>query len=216
MTQLEVTTAAKILWNYHHMYHPLVKSDCILVLGSYDTRVAEYAADLFLQGYAEYILFSGGFGKLTLNVFAKSEAEVFADIAYGRGVPLGHIFVETASTNTEENIKFSRKLLTERNLHFTSFIVLQKPYMERRAYATFKNFWPEVSCIVSSPPISFEKYPNAHISEERMINSMVGDLQRIKEYPARGFQIPQEIPQDVWNAYESLVKAGYTKHLIKE
>jgi hypothetical protein len=43
---------------------------------------------------------------------------------------------------------------------------------------------------------------------------MVGDLQRIREYPARGFQIPQDIPDDVWEAYLELVKAGFDRHLI--
>jgi hypothetical protein len=43
---------------------------------------------------------------------------------------------------------------------------------------------------------------------------MVGDLQRIKLYPERGFQIYQDIPDDVWQAYEKLVGMGYTKHLV--
>lgn len=45
---------------------------------------------------------------------------------------------------------------------------------------------------------------------------MVGDLQRIKEYPIKGFQIQQEIPSNVWDAYEKLVSLGYTSHLIKD
>ena len=44
---------------------------------------------------------------------------------------------------------------------------------------------------------------------------MVGDLQRIKIYPKKGFQIFQEIPDDVWQAYKQLVNLGYDKHLIK-
>lgn len=44
---------------------------------------------------------------------------------------------------------------------------------------------------------------------------MVGDLQRIKFYPAKGFQVYQEIPNDVWNAYEQLIAAGFDKHLMK-
>jgi hypothetical protein len=44
---------------------------------------------------------------------------------------------------------------------------------------------------------------------------MVGDLQRIKFYPALGFQIEQEIPDEVWQAYEKLVELGYDQHLIK-
>jgi hypothetical protein len=43
---------------------------------------------------------------------------------------------------------------------------------------------------------------------------MVGDLQRIKVYPEKGFQISQDIPDDVWKAYEELVRLGYTKHLV--
>jgi len=43
---------------------------------------------------------------------------------------------------------------------------------------------------------------------------MVGDLQRIAIYPKQGFQIAQEIPVDVWDAFEQLVALGYTKHLI--
>jgi hypothetical protein len=43
-----------------------------------------------------------------------------------------------------------------------------------------------------------------------------GDLQRIKLYPERGFQIAQDIPEDVWSAYEQLVHAGYDKFLIQE
>ena len=49
-----------------------------------------------------------------------------------------------------------------------------------------------------------------------MIDIMVGDLQRIHLYPARGFQIPQEIPPEVWSAYEGLVKAGYDRRLVEK
>jgi hypothetical protein len=44
---------------------------------------------------------------------------------------------------------------------------------------------------------------------------MVGDLQRIKIYPEKGFQIAQEIPDDVWQAYEQLVAMGFDRHLAK-
>jgi len=46
------------------------------------------------------------------------------------------------------------------------------------------------------------------------IGIMVGDLQRIRLYPAKGFQIHQDIPDDVWRAYEALVEAGYDTHLV--
>lgn len=212
----EVDQLAKIIWDYHHLNHKLEKADCIFVLGSHDTRVAEYAADLFLKGYAPYIIFSGGLGNLTNDIFQKPEADIFADIAIKRGVPPEKILIENRSSNTGENVEFTKKLLDEKGLRFNTFILVQKPYMERRTFATFKKVWPEKNFIVTSPPIPFENYPNEEISKDKVINIMVGDLQRIKIYPERGFQIFQDIPPNVWSAYEKLVELGYTKHLVKE
>jgi hypothetical protein len=56
---------------------------------------------------------------------------------------------------------------------------------------------------------------DARIRELAEISIMVGDLQRIRLYPAKGFQIHQDIPDDVWTAYEELVAAGYDKHLLE-
>ena len=42
---------------------------------------------------------------------------------------------------------------------------------------------------------------------------MVGDLQRIKLYAEKGFQVHQEIPDDVWQAFERLVALGFDKQL---
>src|SRR3989344_1087440 len=216
MDSLEVDTLAKVIWDYHHLNHQLKKADCIFVLGSHDTRVADYATDLFLQGYAPYLIFSGGLGNLTTGVFKKSEAEIFADIAKSKGVPEDKILIENKSTNTGENVQFTKQLLKDKGLDFTSFILVQKPYMERRTYATFRKVWPEKEFIVTSPQVSFEDYPNDEIPKEKVINIMVGDLQRIKVYPEKGFQIPQEIPQEDWEAYEKLVDAGFTQHIIKK
>jgi len=91
---------------------------------------------------------------------------------------------------------------------------VQKPYMERRSFATFKKHWPEKNLIVTSPQIPFEQYTTDEISPEKVINIMVGDLQRIKLYPAMGFQVYQDIPADIWLAYEKLVALGFNKHLV--
>jgi uncharacterized SAM-binding protein YcdF (DUF218 family) len=206
---------AKTIWDYHHVNHSLKKSDCILVLGSNDLRVAEYSADLYLQGLAPLLLFSGGLGNLTKGVWTEPEADQFASIALKRGIPEEAIFVENKSTNTGENILFTQQLLKEKNLNPESFIVVQKPYMERRSFATFKKHWPEKEFCVTSPQLTFEEYPTTEISLDLLINVMVGDLQRIKIYPARNFQIYQEIPDEVWKAYKQLLDLGFTKHLAE-
>ena len=207
---------AKKLWEYHHLDHTLEKSDCIFVLGSHDLRVADRGAELYLEGWAPVLIFSGGLGNVTKGIWTETEAEKFANIAMKRGVPRDAILIENKSTNTGENILFTQQLLKERNIEPQSFIVVQKPYMERRSYATFKKHLPDKKLLVTSPQIAFEDYPTDEISLEMVINVMVGDLQRIKIYPAKGFQIPQNIPADVWEAYEQLVALGFNKHLAKE
>jgi Uncharacterized conserved protein len=214
MVTNEAIASAKILWDYHHVNHTLERSDCILVLGSHDTRVAERGAELYLQEWAPILIFSGGLGRLTSETWTDTEADKFAAIAERMGVPKEGILIENRSTNTGENILFTQQLLNEKDLDPKSFIVVQKPYMERRALATFQKHWPDKKLIVTSPQISFDEYPNEEISLEHVINIMVGDMQRIKIYPAKGFQTFQEIPFDVWQAYERLVELGYDKHLI--
>lgn len=215
MQREAIDRLAKIIWDYHRLNQMLEKADCILVLGSHDLRIAQYGAKLFLEKWAPLIIFSGGLGHLTKDIWKESEADQFARVAFNMGVPKENILIENKSTNTGDNIIFTKKLLEERNIQPDKFIVVQKPYMERRAYATFKKIWPDKELIVTSPPISFEEYPDELRSREDVIGIIVGDLQRIKIYPERGFQIPQEIPSEVWDAYEKLIEAGYTKHIVE-
>jgi uncharacterized SAM-binding protein YcdF (DUF218 family) len=214
----EIRELAERLWDYHHVNHGLERSEVVLVLCSHDTAVAERGAQLYLEGWAPLLVFSGGLGVITKNLWSEPEAELFASIARGMGVPEPDILVETRSTNTGENVQLSRRLLKERGLEPRSLILVQKPYMERRTYATFKNYWPEPRVCVTSPQVSFEEYlknySNSALTEDDVVGIMVGDLQRLRVYPERGFQIPQEIPADVWAAYEELVRAGYDKYLI--
>ncbi|HEY6404430.1 MAG TPA: YdcF family protein [Blastocatellia bacterium] len=214
MTQSLINELAGKIWDYHHLNHTLEKSDVILVLGSNDLRVAEYSAELYLQAWAPLIVFSGNAGLLTRERFDRPEAELFAEIALRKGVPESAILIEAESTNSGENVVFSRRLLESRGIDPESLILVQKPYMERRAYATFMNFWPGRRVLAASPPIPFSEYPTEDLPRDLVINIMVGDLQRIKIYPERGFQIAQEIPDDVWQAFEKLVELGYDKHLI--
>ena len=210
----EILNQARLIWDYHLMHHELKKSGCILVLGSHDTRVAVRGAQLFLDGWAPILVMSGGLGRLTKNSWMEAEADCFARIARNMGVPAEAMLVENRSTNTGENIQFTRALLQQHQLDPNDFILVQKPYMERRSFATFKKRWPEKDVRVTSPQISFDDYPAGDITLEKMIQIMVGDLQRIKIYPEKGFQIEQHIPEEVWKAYESLVAAGYGEAIV--
>ena len=210
---------AERIWHYHRLNHQLAAADVILVLCSYDIAVAERAAQLFLEGWAPLLIFSGGLGSITKHLWSEPEADQFARIAISLGVPPERILTENASTNTGENVQFTRRLLREKGIDPKTFILVQKPYMERRTYATFKKLWPEKPVIVTSPQGSLEQYLSRHsnpsLSRDEVVSIMVGDLQRIRLYPDMGFQIEQDIPADVWDAFEELVRAGFDAHLIK-
>ena len=85
-----------------------------------------------------------------------------------------------------------------------------------RTVATFTKQWPGKidDARVTSPQIPLDQYPNEHLSQEDILNTMVGDLQRIVEYPKLGFQSEHEVPKKVLAAMQDLIKMGYTKHLL--
>ena len=206
------------LWDYHHLDHQLAPADVILVLCSHDKVVAKRGAELFLQHWAPLLIFAGGLGVITRHLWREPEADQFARIAIEMGVPNERILVENRSTNTGENVLFTKQLLAEKGLNPQTFIVVQKPYMERRSYATFRKVWPEKDLRVTSPQVSMDEYLNAYshgaLTPDDVVGIMAGDLQRIRCYPAKGFQIHQDIPVEVWRTYEELVNAGYDKYLI--
>jgi uncharacterized SAM-binding protein YcdF (DUF218 family) len=204
---------AKKIWEYMKLHHELKSADLIFVLGSHDIRTAERAAEIYLQGFAPLVVCSGNHGKYI--DFKETEARVFLNRMIELGVPKEKVLLEERSTNTGENILYTKELLKQKGIEVKNIIAVQKPYMERRTYATIKKQWPEVSCSVASLKVGYEEYLEEIESKDRFINTMVGDLLRIREYPKLGFQIEQEIPDDVWEAGQELIKMGYDKYLIK-
>jgi uncharacterized SAM-binding protein YcdF (DUF218 family) len=212
-TRDQIIESAQLIWDYHQLGHSIGSADLIFVLGSHDLRVAERAADLYSDGVAPMILMSGGFGNFTQGTFEKPEADLFAGVAISKGVPSQHILIENRSTNTGENVLFSKRLLADRGLDVQSLVAVQKPYMERRTYATIRKQWPEVAVSVTSPQLSFDAYCGPDFPVERIIPIMVGDLNRIMTYPSKGFQILQEVQESVEAAYQYLVSEGFDSHL---
>lgn len=210
---------AKIVWKYHHLHHQLAPANVILCFTSFDLSVPEYVAQLYRRGLAPSILVSGKNASTGLQVtnWGMTEAEKFAEVMMENGVPREKIVLEKESENSGENVRFSYALLKRMGMIPQKIILAQKPTMERRAYATFRNYWPEekYELMVTSPPFSYEEYVGPIVDRETMIHIMVGDLQRMRLYPAMGFQIPQEIPDEVWDAYEKLVTAGFDQHLVR-
>lgn len=213
-SEAEIDQLAKKLWDYGLMRQKLEKADAIIVFGSYNPSIALRAVELFKEGYAPIVVFSGNRSDSTSG-WAKTEAETMAELAIKHGLPKEAVRIEPNAKNSGENTRFSQTLLEKEGIHPKKIIVVQKPYAERRAYATVRAQWPEVEVMVTSPQVSYEEYMKETPKDKNSsIATMVGDLQRIKVYGKNGFQIKQEIPADVWAAYEQLVKLGYDKWLV--
>ena len=205
---------AKVLWNYNVLNQVVKKADCVIALGNSDIRTAQTAASLINRSYGDLLVTTGGFGRLTKDLFTKPEAQLFSDEARGYGVPVEKIIIEDTSTNTFDNFRFTRKLLADKGINLRSILIVTKPYMERRALMTAQATWPEVQATVTSPILGFDDYANENISVELLINMLVGDTQRLMIFSDSGSIPEQKFPEEVINAYKKLINLGYSKQII--
>ena len=84
----------QIIWDYLGMHQTPTKADCIVGFGNFNTDIARRAAELYHQGYAPKILFTGGLGRNTKSLFPEPEAVKFARVAVECGVPEQDIILE--------------------------------------------------------------------------------------------------------------------------
>lgn len=206
----------ELLWDFHVLAPEVETADILLVLGSHDIRVADHAAHLMLtEAVAPLAVLTGGAGKVTCLEWDRPEAEVYAERMIELGVPRSALVLESLSTNTGENFDFARAVVAGLGITPASGVVVCKPYMARRALATGNKRWPSVRWSANPPVISVWDYPSAETPLDRMINLMVGDLQRLRVYAERGFQSPVEVPDEVWLAYERLAANGFDQFVIR-
>ncbi|MCS7026772.1 MAG: YdcF family protein [Bryobacteraceae bacterium] len=210
---------ARRVWDYHHLHHEPQPADVILAFGSHDVRVAEAAAEFFLRGFGQLLLCTGGIahqGDLLETPWACTEAEKFAEVAQACGVPPEAILIEPKATNTAENIRFARAMLEAVARPPRRVLLVMKPFMQRRVFATHAVEWPEMPATVASPKLTFEEYCVGEFTPERVTHIMLGDLQRLWVYARKGYSAPQRIPKHVREAFEQLVAQGFTRHLLPE
>jgi hypothetical protein len=210
----------QILWDYMVLDEPPCPANMLLVLGSVDDGVAVRAAELSNMYSYDQVCFTGGVaheGDMLQTQWSESEAEHFYHVFIQSSGKAGIVLLETDAQNTGQNARFVyEQLVRERVPIPASIQIVTKPYMERRARATFEAQWPKaVQLFVTSQQLSFsEYYRRLEDSKEKLVDIMVGDFERIMEYPSRGFQSRQEIPVKVLEAWQRLVDRGYNKHLV--
>jgi uncharacterized SAM-binding protein YcdF (DUF218 family) len=205
---------AQIIWDYHQLRHQPRPCDAGIGLGSHDLGVATLAADMYHAGMFPVLVLTGANSPTTRARFPRGEAVHYAEQAMALGVPRSAIIIEPEAANTGQNITCSRRVLAGAGITPNLVMLISKPYMQRRAYATARKLWPEVSIVCASEDLSLDDYLKQMGDDKLVTDMLVGDLQRIIEYPARGFAIVQEVPARVQDAYRRLLAAGFDSRLI--
>ncbi|WP_305787088.1 YdcF family protein [Symbioplanes lichenis] len=189
----EQRDSARLIWDYHQLRHPLEKCEAAVGLGA-----PEYAAELWHAGW---------FPTLVLTADQRERA-------LSRGVPGDAVLVEPRATHTGLTLTLSREVLGAAGIRPRTVMIVAEPALQRRAYATCRKVWPEVTAVCATGPSTFEEYVTSAAGERQAIERLVGALQRVIEYPWRGYAVRQEVPSAVHVAYRHLLNEGYTGDLI--
>lgn len=122
------------------------KVDAIVAVSGGETaiRTAE-AVDLYQQGWADYIIFSGD----AFDKDSPSNASVMRIQALSAGVPGSAILTEETSRTTHQNAEKTNELLDQYDIK--SIIVVTSPYHQRRASLEFHQFVGDKVRILNYP-----------------------------------------------------------------
>ena len=217
MPSKEVIALGRVLWDYLRIGAQLERREAIVAFGGHDLRVADWAAQLWLDGWAPKLVLSGGLGYYTRKIWSEPEAHKFRRIAIDKGVDAEAILVEDQSTNSGENVAFTRKLVATHDFSLRRAICVQKPYLERRVHLTLLKQWPGCDFLMSSPQTPYEAYAQPDIvGFDKLINELVGQVDRVERYPDLGFTETTAVPNEVNVAKRQLVELGFGNHLISD
>ena len=208
MTTTRTLEAARLIWDFLGSHGTPSDPEAIVVCCSYDLRVCDFACRQFLDSSASTLLFSGNTGNWTRHLWDGPEALVFRERALSRGVSPAAIVTETDSTNIGENILFSRRLLPDTSN--VCFITKQNTLL--RVKLTVPVQWPSVTASYACPAFEFPGEVSNMVGVFGLINEMVGDLQRILDYPALGYQLPFQLPPEILDAMHYLESQGFLLH----
>ena len=217
----EVMKDCQVLWNYLCLNTKPKKKECIIGLGSILTLIPKKCAKLYKENLGDYIIFSGNCGKGTEGVISITEAERFKNISMNENVPENKILTEPQATSTYENYKYIKKVLENNNLNPNSFLIVGKPYQERRALLIANIELADKEYEVASFNLTFNDYLEFVKSDEFMkvedvINEMVGEIALIIKAPKYGLQSKDIIPEEVLKSYQKIVASGFNKYYYSD
>jgi hypothetical protein len=85
---------------------------------------------------------------------------------------------------------------------------VSKPNSLLRVKLTAEAQWHEITSYVIGPDLSFPQRVSGVVEIKGVVNEMVGDIERIQNYPDSGYQVSHELPERI------LIEQGLADHLL--
>ena len=214
----DALTHARALFDYLAVRSPeLMQADVIIGFGHFDPKIPARCGELYHLGYASRLLFTGGIGAGTADL-VQPEAIYFLEETRRRypDIPERDIIVESESTHTGENVQYSLQRIKERGgmqgsgSELQRVILVANAYRQRRVWLTWRHYAPGMEALNAPPETTFEDEWDLFKEKERdLIGLLVGEVDRILHYGARGFMIQVEVPEMILEAWSRLRDLGY-------
>lgn len=160
------------------------KADLALVFGTRHQEAINKVFELYRDGLVNKILVSGGINRVN----GENEAKEMNDKLIKLGVKKDDIILENKSTNSLENVLFSKQVI-DQDFGFDKIkkiIAVVKYYHSRRALMTLKKHFPKT---IKLMPVTYEIYGftidnwfNNEIGKEKVLS----EWNKIPEYLAKG------------------------------
>jgi hypothetical protein len=177
--------------------------DLIAGFGHFDMAIPARCADLYGR-YSVPVLFTGGIGSGTADL-GRPEALAFQEEFFSLlpQVNADQVLVESASTNTSENVRFSIDCIARsKGADFLDRIrtisLVASPYRQRRVFLTCRKYWPDKRLLNHPPRSTFtEEWVKFASMGLDLGILMRGELERLTSYADNGWIERLEIPAEV-------------------
>lgn len=176
------------------------KADVIFLPGGSHPEQPEYASELYHQGYAKWLIPSGGVSvkrdkwpgvRSKADIYNgnyRSDCEFFTDVLLKNGVPASAIIREDQSGHTRDNAFLSRKIVDERGVAVKTAMIVCKAFHARRCLMLYQMDFPNVNikvCPVHCYNITKDNWYQTEAGIDRVLgelarcgNQFVGDIKQ--------------------------------------
>ncbi len=176
------------------------KVDAIFLPGGSHPEQPEYAAELYNQGYAKWLIPSGGISvkrdkwpgvRSKADIYSgdyQSDCEFFTDVFLKNDIPASAIIGEDRSGHTRDNAFLSRKTVNRAGIEIKTALIVCKAFHARRCLMLYQMAFPNVDikvCPVHCYNITKDNWYKSETGIDRVLgelarcgNQFVGDIKQ--------------------------------------